>query len=350
MRHNHRAWPLCRTVINLTWWQRKHHDCRAGPILFTPHLPGPVSLWSLTSPPVSQLGQEGWATGEREPGSVLKEDAQDAILCPPCTAGSKMAPGGGREEGQVRATRWLDTWLRSIWQALGDWASEQDTLRTSSWLDTGVTPRWEPPGDWTQEWAHPERVGDRNGRSTVSGEALIEELEQRVWVFLRMYIRRSQAPSSLALPEIALWDCHWGGGGGVGGPRSLLSVTAPQPARSRLLCLMRSLTPLQFEAWSGCCAPPAVLVLLWVGAAGSSGPWWTAPRSPWRCWTQLRASLQLHVQPALHWEELAAQGAAPPPFHYHLPGEIGSAITHNRITEIGIHPHCNIFHSAWLLG
>lgn len=76
-------------------------------------------------------------------------------------------------------------------------------------------------------------------------------------------------------------------------------------------------------------APPAVLVLLRAGAAGARGPRRLARRPPAAGHAPQEGAhggaehgagrARLHLQPALHREELPAQGAAPLRVHCHRP-------------------------------
>lgn len=103
-------------------------------------------------------------------------------------------------------------------------------------------------------------------------------------------------------------------------------------------------------------APPAVLVLLRPGTAGARG----SRRSPASGHTPQEGAhggaehgagrARLHLQPALHGEELLAQRAAPLRVHCHRTRKIGSSTTHSRTAEICILPQCDTFRRVWLFG
>lgn len=103
-------------------------------------------------------------------------------------------------------------------------------------------------------------------------------------------------------------------------------------------------------------APPAVLVRLRPGIAGARGPRRSpAPGHPPQEGAHGGAEhcarrARLHLQSALHREELLAQRAAPLRVHCHRPREIGSSTTHSRTAEICILPQCDTFHRVWLFG
>lgn len=151
-----------------------------------------------------------------------------------------------------------------------------------------------------------------------------------------------------ASPEIALPDCR-------GGPRAPArhvpaAAAAEEPDRA------------QPEAGPGRRrrAPPAVLVLLRAGAAGARVPRRFPRRPPGAGHPPQEGAhggaehgagcARLHLQPALHREELPAQGAAPLRVHCHRPRKIGSSTTHPRTAEICIHPQCDTFRRVWLFG